>query len=87
MEFANKIVIVTGGGSGIGKEVARLFLEGGANAVIVGRDPAKLQRAASELDPTGARVAVVAGDIGKPETAKRAVATARDTYFRTQAVP
>ncbi len=80
MEFANKTVIVTGGGSGIGKEAARLFVERGANAVIVGRDLSKLQKAGSELDPTGTRIAIVAGDVAKPETAKRAVATARENF-------
>jgi NAD(P)-dependent dehydrogenase (short-subunit alcohol dehydrogenase family) len=80
MEFENKTVIVTGGGSGIGKEVARQFHERGANVVIVGRSEKKLARAASNIDIASERVAAVAGDIAKPETAKRVVQEARDRF-------
>ena len=72
MEFENKVVIVTGGGSGIGKAAAGLFVQRGASAVVVGRNSGKLQETASQLDLTGARIAVLAGDIGKPDTAKQA---------------
>lgn len=73
MEFANKVVIITGGATGIGKETAHAFLERGANVVLNGRREIKLQEAITELDPTGKRVAYVAGDIGRPETAGRLV--------------
>lgn len=44
-----KIALITGGGSGIGLEVARLLLAEGARVAITGRDEAKLQRAADSL--------------------------------------
>ncbi|MGE3805412.1 MAG: SDR family oxidoreductase [Gemmataceae bacterium] len=44
-----KIAVVTGGGSGIGLAVARDFLAEGAKVCIVGRDEAKLKRAADSL--------------------------------------
>jgi len=71
--FSSKVVIVTGGGSGIGKEVARRFVEEGANVVIGGRDPAKLQRVAEEIDPSGTSIRVLAGDIANPATAQALV--------------
>ena len=37
MEFENKVVVITGGGTGIGRETARAFLERGANVVLNGR--------------------------------------------------
>jgi NAD(P)-dependent dehydrogenase (short-subunit alcohol dehydrogenase family) len=49
MHFTNKVAIVTGGSSGIGKETARRLLEHGASVVIAGNDEAKLQSAAAEL--------------------------------------
>lgn len=76
MEYAKKVVIVTGGATGIGRETARGFLERGANVVLNGRREMKLQEAITELDPTGKRVAYLAGDIGKPETARQLVRTA-----------
>jgi len=48
-ELAGKCVLVTGGGSGIGLAVARLFLEAGATVTIVGRDADKLRKAADTL--------------------------------------
>jgi NAD(P)-dependent dehydrogenase (short-subunit alcohol dehydrogenase family) len=68
MRFASKVVAITGGGSGIGKETAARFVAEGASVVLNGRDLAKLEVAAREIDPTGAKVAVLAGDIADPAT-------------------
>ena len=76
MEFENKTVVITGGATGIGRETARAFLERGANVVLNGRREMKLQEAITELDATGRHVAYLAGDIGKPETARQLIRTA-----------
>ena len=76
MEFENKTVVITGGATGIGWETARAFLERGANVVLNGRREMKLQEAITGLDPTGKHVAYLAGDIGKPETARQLVRSA-----------
>jgi NAD(P)-dependent dehydrogenase (short-subunit alcohol dehydrogenase family) len=62
----NRVVAITGGGSGIGKETAARFVAEGAYVVINGRDEAKLSAAAREVDPAGDRVATFAGDIANP---------------------
>ena len=51
MRLANKIAIVTGGGSGIGRGVALAFVREGAKVVIAGRDQKKLDNAAREIGP------------------------------------
>jgi NAD(P)-dependent dehydrogenase (short-subunit alcohol dehydrogenase family) len=73
MRFAGKVVAVTGGGSGIGRETAARFVAEGASVVINGRDLAKLETAANEIDPSGAKVAVSAGDIADPATGEALV--------------
>jgi NADP-dependent 3-hydroxy acid dehydrogenase YdfG len=47
--LTNKIALVTGGGSGIGLVVARVFLEHGARVAITGRQETRLRQAAESL--------------------------------------
>ena len=53
MRFGDKIAIVTGGGSGMGKETAARFVAEGGSVVI--NDAAKAEAAAREIDPPGTR--------------------------------
>ncbi len=55
-----KVIVVTGGGSGLGKAMTKYFLELGANVAITSRDLEKLQSTAAELeqDATGKCFAV-----------------------------
>lgn len=57
-----KIALVTGGGSGIGLETARVFVAEGASVAIAGRNRDKLQAAATDLN-AGARVLTHAADV------------------------
>lgn len=80
MNFKDKTVIVTGGGSGIGREVARRFVAEGANVVINGRDQAKLDATAGNIDPGGHNVASLAADIARPSTATALVELAQQRF-------
>lgn len=82
MRFVDKVVAVTGGGSGIGKEVAARFVAEGAKVVINGRDAAKLDAAAAEIDPSGAKVLVSPGDIANPATGAALVDLAVSRFGR-----
>jgi NAD(P)-dependent dehydrogenase (short-subunit alcohol dehydrogenase family) len=72
-------VIVTGGGSGIGFDVARRFLAEGSSVVLNGRDKARLERAAAALNAHD-RVAIVAGSIAERGTARRLVEAAQERF-------
>ena len=80
MELKDKVVIITGGGSGIGADAARGFRAAGAKVVLNGRREDVLAKTAQSLDPTGKNVTYVAGDIGKPETSQRLVNTAVEVF-------
>src|SRR5699024_6998445 len=62
--MTGKVVIVTGGSSGMGKYMARKFANEGANVVSTGRDEQKLRKAKLELleTATGA-VETIAMDV------------------------
>lgn len=80
MNFQNKVVLVTGGGTGIGKEAARRFLSAGAKVVINGRREEVLRSTALELDREGENIAFCVGDIGQLETAQRLVENALERF-------
>jgi NADP-dependent 3-hydroxy acid dehydrogenase YdfG len=71
-KLTGKRVLVTGGGSGIGLAVARLFLQEGAKVAITGRDEAKLRRAANDLDG-GHRLLYRPCDVSDPDQVKSVV--------------
>jgi len=79
-ELVGKSALITGAGQGIGLGIARAFAAAGANLVITGRDPAKLERAAVELTALGATTVVSAGDSADPAAAQRAVRLAEDRF-------
>ncbi|MBI4384427.1 MAG: SDR family oxidoreductase [Nitrospinae bacterium] len=78
--FKNKIAVITGGGSGIGKEAAKALIAEGARVVINGRTQEKLEKAANEIDPSRENIRIVAGDIGLAETRRKLVEKAEKDF-------
>lgn len=76
-----RVVVVTGGGSGIGLATAGRFAVEDASVYIVGRDESKLEKACRQLrDTQGVEVTPLAGDVSDPESMAVAAAavTARE---------
>ena len=69
----NKIIIITGGGTGLGKSMATRFGELGANLVITSRKQDILDSTAIELRKTGAKVLSIACDVRKPNEVQNVV--------------
>jgi NAD(P)-dependent dehydrogenase (short-subunit alcohol dehydrogenase family) len=67
----NKVAIITGASSGIGRATAMLFAAHGAAVVLNARAEKALQEVAGDIRETGGRVHAVAGDAGLAETHSR----------------
>jgi NAD(P)-dependent dehydrogenase (short-subunit alcohol dehydrogenase family) len=66
----NKVAIVTGGGSGIGKAIAQAFVREGAKVVIAGRDGKRLTTAVAEI---GGECLAVSADVSKASDVQKLV--------------
>jgi NADP-dependent 3-hydroxy acid dehydrogenase YdfG len=80
-KLTHQVAVITGGGSGVGKAAAALFLKEGARVVIAGRDAAKLAQVAQELQ-AGANLVTVPTDVTKAEQCQRLIETATSSFGR-----
>ncbi len=80
MSLANKVVLITGAGTGIGADAARAFHDAGCFVVLNGRRETALEETAARIDPSGRWVEIIPGDIGDPATSKRMVETAIERF-------
>ena len=84
--LAGQIVIITGASSGIGAATARRLVRGGARVVIAARRAERLDTLARDLDPTGSRVLVVAGDVTSDADRRKLVEAALKKFGRIDAL-
>ena len=66
-ELKNRVAIVTGGGTGIGKAIALEFAKAGADIVIASRKLENLEKVASDIRALGRRSLAIATDVRKAE--------------------
>ncbi len=80
-ELKDKVIVVTGGGSGLGKSMSRYFLQLGARVVITSRNLEKLQKAASEMEKeTGGNVLPVRCDVRNYNEVETMLAATLETF-------
>lgn len=78
--YEGTVVLVTGGGTGLGKAMAAEFARLGADLVIAGRKEERLKAARDELAGLGGRVAAVPCDIRDPERVAEVFDAAQEAY-------
>ena len=77
--MANKVALVTGAGSGIGRAVALALSQAGYSVTLAGRREGELQRT---RDLASAETLVVPSDVSQPESVKQLFAAAKDRFGR-----
>jgi NAD(P)-dependent dehydrogenase (short-subunit alcohol dehydrogenase family) len=79
-QFAGKVALVTGAGSGMGRATAVLLARRGAAVTVVGRRESKLADVVAEITAAGGRALAVPGDVSRPEDYDRAVARTLEQF-------
>jgi len=82
MAALQKVALVTGAGTGIGKSVALALMKEGYAAVLAGRRQDKLEETASEGKSTGAKSLVVPTDVSDPDSIRALFAKTKATFGR-----
>ena len=80
--FAGRVVIVTGGGSGIGRCTAHELASLGATVVLVGRNPDKLRATVEEIEADGGRASQQVCDIRQEDAVRAMVAAVLAAHGR-----
>ncbi|WP_199444198.1 SDR family NAD(P)-dependent oxidoreductase [Umezawaea beigongshangensis] len=79
-EFAGKVVLVTGGGSGIGRAVALAFARAGAAVVVAGRGEDGLAATVEQIEAGGGTGSFVVADVSVAAEVSAAVDAAVSRY-------
>lgn len=78
-DFAGRTLVLTGATGGIGRAVAALFHDAGANLVLADLDAGALEALGKDLGGSG-RVALLSGDVASPEMADTIVSAAQARF-------
>ena len=82
MNAHNKVAIVTGAGSGIGKTVALALLKDGYRVALAGRRKDPLEQTVKDAGSAGALALVVPADVSNPESVRALFAKTQEVFGR-----
>jgi len=80
MKLKDKVAIITGGGTGIGKAISLAFVNEGAAIVIAARNLSRLEEVAKDIKSRGGKAKAIQTDISDHEQVKRMVAQTVDEF-------
>ncbi|SRR5688572_16378166 len=84
MKLKDKVAIVTGAGTGIGRAIALAYVQEGASVVLVGRTQETLATVAEEVIALGGEALVVCASVSKPPDVRRIVEEALARFGKVQ---
>lgn len=80
MQLQGQVAIVTGGGRGIGRAIARRFAAEGAHVVVTARTESEVSQVVSEIQSAGGKAAAVIADISREADCEKIVRDAREAF-------
>jgi NAD(P)-dependent dehydrogenase (short-subunit alcohol dehydrogenase family) len=82
MLLEGQVSIVTGGGRGIGRAIARRFAREGAAVLVTARSAGEIDAVAAEIRGAGGRAAALAADVAREDDCARIVQAAKEQFGR-----
>lgn len=82
MRLKDRVALVTGGGTGIGRATALLFAREGARVAVTGRRKGPLEETVSAVESAGGKAIMVKGDVSKAGDATEMVKKTLDAFGR-----
>ena len=86
MSTKDKVIVITGAGSGIGKATALAFLEDGWRVALLGRRKEPLEETAQAAGANRERALAVPTDVGNPQSVQAAFARIKEAFGRVDAL-
>lgn len=80
MQLQGQVAIVTGGGRGIGRAIARRFAAEGASVVVTARTESEVRQVVSEIQSAGGKAAAVIADISREADCEKIIRGAREAF-------
>ena len=80
LQLNNKVALITGASSGIGRSTARLMAKEGIKIALMSRDQSRLAKISAEIEKTSVETLVIPGDVTDPKDCELAITKTIDKF-------